>query len=103
MDIEFRTKQLLKCCNSLRNAQKQWGTVRGNLVVRRLQQLQAADVLEVMRHLPQVGCHELSGDREGQLAVNVQYPFRLIFEPADNPVPRKEDGGCFWNGAWRHD
>ena len=37
--------------------------------------------------------HELSGDRKGCFAVDLKHPYRLVFEPADDPVPRKEDGG----------
>ena len=64
--------------------------------MQRLQELRDADVLEVIRLFPQADCHELKGDRKGQLAVSVQYPFRLIFEVANHPVPAKEDGGLDW-------
>lgn len=56
-------------------------------------ELKAADTLADISALPPARCHQLSGDRAGQFAVDVQHPFRLIFEPADDPVPRKEDGG----------
>lgn len=37
--------------------------------------------------------HELTGTYKGYFAVDLKHPYRLIFEPADVPVPRKEDGG----------
>ena len=46
-----------------------------------------------------VRCHELKGNREGKLAVNLGHPYRLIFEPANNPIPRKPDGGLDWTGV----
>ena len=49
-----------------------------------------------MRRLPQVRCHELKANRAGQLAVNLDQPYRLIFEPADDPLRRKGDGGLDW-------
>lgn len=49
-----------------------------------------------MRNLPG-GCHELHGDREGQLAVDVTRNYRLIFAPADDPPPAKPDGGLGWS------
>ena len=52
--------------------------------------------LEDLRNLPQARCHELTGNREGQLSVDLKYPYRLIFEPADKPVPSKVDGGLDW-------
>ena len=56
-------------------------------------ELRAADTLADISTLPPARCHQLSGDRAGQFAVDVRHPFRLIFEPAHDPVPRKEDGG----------
>jgi proteic killer suppression protein len=50
-----------------------------------------------MRYLPQVRCHELKGDKQGTLAVDLGHPYRLIFEPAINPIPRKSDGGLDWS------
>ena len=61
----------------------------------RLDDLQAALTLEVMRPLPG-RCHELKGDRKGQLALSLKEPYRLIFEPANDPIPTKPDGGLDW-------
>lgn len=48
-----------------------------------------------MKTLPAARCHELKGARAGQLAVSLDHPYRLIFEPRE-PVPRREDGGLDW-------
>lgn len=45
------------------------------------------------------GCHELTGDKKGQLSLDLDGPYRLIFEPAHNPLPVKEDGGLDWAGV----
>lgn len=37
--------------------------------------------------------HQLKGDRHGQFAVDIVHPFRLVFCPNHDPVPRTEDGG----------
>ena len=29
----------------------------------------------------------------GQFAVDLKHPYRLIFKPDHNPLPRKDDGG----------
>jgi len=41
-------------------------------------------------------CHELTGDRKGQLSVDLKHPYRLIFEPNNDPRPSKPDGGLDW-------
>ncbi len=35
----------------------------------------------------------LRGDRHGQYAVDLVNPYRLVFQPTDDPVPLKRDGG----------
>lgn len=39
---------------------------------------------------------ELKGNRYGQLSCRLDGGYRLIFEPADEPIPRKADGGLDW-------
>jgi plasmid maintenance system killer protein len=73
--------------------------MRAKLLKRRLYQLRDAENLAVLRLLSQVRCHELKGNREGMLAVDLDHPYRLIFEPANNPIPRKTDGGLDWTSV----
>ena len=74
----------------------EWGDRRGELIRRRLDEFDAATELEMIRKLPGAGCHELTGNLKGKLAVNLDHPYRLIFEPANDPVPKKPDGGLDW-------
>ncbi len=48
-----------------------------------------------MRNLPG-RCHELLYDRAGQLSLDLDRPYRLIFAPAHEPIPVKSDGGLDW-------
>ena len=75
---------------------KRFGPLRAKLLKRRLVELGAATSLEDLQALPQVRCHELKGDRKGQLSVDLDHPYRLILEPATNPAPKKRDGGLDW-------
>lgn len=95
MDIVFDTKRLERLCNSDRELVKKNGPLRAKLIRRRLGELRAAPNLEVMRNLPG-RCHELIGDRKGTLSIDLDGPFRLLFEPAENPPPAKPDGGLDW-------
>ena len=93
MEVLFRTTKLQRICNSEREITRHYGQERGNLLKRRLADISAANSLAELSLLPQARCHPLSGDRAGQFAVNLAHPFRLILEPADEPVPLKPDGG----------
>lgn len=61
-----------------------------------MDELLAASNLEEMRSLPQARCHELRGDRDGQLSLDLDHPYRLIIQPANDPIPLKPDGGLDW-------
>jgi len=69
---------------------------RAENITLRLQQMRAADNLHTLSLIPQAYCHELKGDRKGQFAVRLDGRWRLIFEAANDPIPRKADGGLDW-------
>ena len=97
MNILFKTTKLKKECNDEKLLVRRYGARRAKLIQRRLYDLQAANSLEVLRSLPQARCHELKDNRKGQLSVDLDHPYRLVFEPYENPIPRKEDGGLDWS------
>ena len=41
-------------------------------------------------------CHELTGNLKGQLSVDLGHPYRLLFVPADDPIPYRKEGGLDW-------
>lgn len=63
----------------------------------RLMELNAAPCLADVSRVPSVRCHPLTGDRKGQLSVDLKHPYRLLFIPANDPVPKKVDGGLDWS------
>jgi len=96
VEIVFAAARLEKLCNSDRELVREFGPQRAKITRRRLDQLRAAENLEVMRNLPG-RCHELTGDLKGTLSIDLDGPYRLLFEPAENPPPVKSDGGLDWN------
>ena len=98
MDILFKTKKLEKQCNSQTLLVRTYGSQCAKLIRRRLDELRAAESLDAIRYLPQARCHELKGNHAGELSVDPAHPFRLLFRPANEPIPRKNDGGLNWDG-----
>lgn len=96
MDIVFRNSKLEKLCNNRAYREQQYGPQRAKLLGRRLDELRAADCLADIAKLPQTRCHELKGDRKGQISVDLDHPYRLLLVVADEPVPLKPDGGLDW-------
>ncbi len=72
---------------------KELGTKRAAKLKQRLMELRAADTLSVISHLPPPRCHELSGKESGIFSVDLEHPYRLLFIPADDPIPLRADGG----------
>jgi plasmid maintenance system killer protein len=79
-------------CSGDRQGCKQWGTNNWKLLKRRLATLLAAPTLADMEGVPGK-CHHLHGDRKGEFAVYLWGSVRLVFVPADDPLPRLADGG----------
>jgi toxin HigB-1 len=96
VDLLFGSNKLRKTCTSDAEAVKVFGPQCATRLRTRLDDMAAAATMAILRTLPQARCHELVGDRKGQLAVDLKQPYRLVFEPANNPVPLKPDGGLDW-------
>ena len=62
----------------------------------RLMELKAASCLADISKVPPPRCHQLSGDRDGQLSVDLAHPYRILFIPAVDPIPVTQDGGLDW-------
>lgn len=96
MDILFCNSKLEKQCSTANARRKAFGNERAARLGRRLDDLRAAATLAVMRTLPG-RCHALTGDLKGQIAIDLDGPYRLLFEPADEPLPLDGNGALDWN------
>lgn len=97
MDICFRNSKLEKEFNDERALRAHRGERQAKLIMRRLSEMKAAECLAVLRTLPGNRCHELTGNLKGQLSVDLDGPYRLIFEPANDPIPVLPSGGLDWD------
>jgi len=95
VEISYKSRSLEKRMTDPKELSKSFGQL-ARRVNQRLNDLAGADNLAVMRTMPAAKCHELTGDRKGELAVVVSENFRMIFEPNHDPIPRKDDGGLNW-------
>ncbi|MDX9980598.1 MAG: killer suppression protein [Lentisphaeria bacterium] len=71
---------------------KQYGAKMAGKLKQRLMELRAANVLSDISHLPPPRLHELT-NRNGVFSVNLDERQRLLFVPANEPVPRLDEGG----------
>jgi len=96
VEISYKSRKLEKQLTDPREMAKSFGQF-ARKVNQRLRDLTDADNLAIMRTIPAARCHELTGDRKGELAVDVSGNYRMIFEPSQDPIPKKkDDGGLNW-------
>lgn len=96
MILYFRTRKLQRICNNAGEAIKKLGPKMAGRLQQRLMELRAASCLTDVSKLPPQRCHQLSGNRAGQLSVDLEHPYRLLFIPANDPIPETTDGGLDW-------
>jgi plasmid maintenance system killer protein len=98
LDILFKEKSFEKECNDRRLLTKNRGVSQAKKIRQRLDDISASDTLEVLGKIyPR--CHELKGDRKGQISLDLDGQWRIIAEPADDPPAIKFDGGIDWKNV----
>lgn len=93
MEISFRTRRLQRQFSRRRELVKEFGEQGARVLQLRLAVLATAQSLSDVPTNPPERRHQLTQDRAGQYAVDVMHPYRLVFEPDIDPVPRRADGG----------
>ena len=93
MEIDIPDDDLRALCQEQRLAIRKLGAACARKLRSRLADLQAAaHVRELVAGRP----HPLTGDRKGQMALDLHGGVRLVFAPNHDPVPRFADGGIDW-------
>lgn len=93
MDIFFAGDDLERLCSTQREQNKRLGGKGAKKLRTRLADLMAAStVTDLVTGRP----HPLKGDRAGQFAVDLDGGRRLVFEPAHEPIPQRDDGSVAW-------
>ncbi|MCY3580575.1 MAG: killer suppression protein [bacterium] len=100
MKLNFESPRFGSLCINQKLLVRKYGRPVADKVESRLSHLLSAATLEEMRHLPG-GCHELKGNRNGQLAVTLHGGYRLIFRPGGSPV--EGDAGLDWSSVNNRD
>ena len=92
VDILFLDARLQGLCESRKKATQTWGKKVADKLFQRLADLAAVGSLFQAFRLPG-HCHGLLGNLAGKYAMRLDGGYRLVFEPANDPVPRLPDSG----------
>ncbi|MBP5592264.1 plasmid maintenance system killer protein [bacterium] len=80
MNITYKTRDLEKICTDAKAAEKAHGREMAKVIHKRIDQITAADSVEMMIQFHIGRCHMLQHNRKGQYAVDLVQPNRLVFE-----------------------
>lgn len=95
MKVLFATRKVQNALATMAARQRIYGPDAAKTLAIRLANLEDAATLADFRYLPG-HCHELMGNRTGQLALTVTKGLRLIIAPGDEPVPLLSEGSLDW-------
>lgn len=94
MEFFYKTKKLAKVLNSSKLIDKSYGKLAKKLKMR-LDDMAISENLEELMALPGRH-HPLTGSRKGQFACDLEHPFRLVYEPANEPLPTDKNDALIY-------
>ena len=96
MEIGYGNNKLKKLCLFSSEAEKKLGADSARKLRARLMDIEAhSNVSELHAGRP----HPLLGNRVGQFSLDLAGGKRLVFKPAQEPAPTKEDGSINWSSV----
>ena len=96
MEIVFKDLDLKELIMDERKLVHKFGPQVAKAVRQRVAEILACLHLAMLKELP-CGLHPLKHKRKGQFAVDLGPAYRLVFEPANQPLPRRPDGMVIWD------
>ncbi len=86
MEILYKTKKLEKVCTVPKMADKIYGLEMADKIHQRIDEISAAETVEMMVQFHIGRCHSLTNNRKGQYAMDLIHPYRLIFETKGSQI-----------------
>ena len=79
LQIEYKNRSIEKVCVNASAAERKYGSRMAELIQQRIDQIRSADSVEQMIQFKIGRCHPLHQNREGQYAVDLVHPQRIVF------------------------
>ena len=86
LQARYKNNFLRKVCTNYTKSCRFYGSRMAELIHLRIDQLNAAETVEEMINFSIGRCHQLNGNREGQYALDLVHPYRLIFVKIDDQI-----------------
>ncbi len=86
MKITYKNKKIQRICTDASAAEKNYGLRMAEKISQRIDEISAADTVEMMIQSRIGRCHPLVNNRKGQYAVDLVHPYRLVFEKRGDEI-----------------
>lgn len=86
MKVEYKSRSIEKVCEDASVAERKYGGEMAEKIQLRIDQIRAADSVEMMIQFKIGRCHPLHQNRKNQYAVDLVHPQRLVFEKKGNEI-----------------
>lgn len=86
MDITYGNRKIESICKDARVAERTYGRLMAGKIHQRIDEISAADTVEMMIQFHIGRCHSLIKNRKGQYAVDLIHPYRLVFEKSGEEI-----------------
>lgn len=86
MDITYKNKKIERVCTEAKTAERTYGMEMAEKIHQRIDEITAADTVEMMVQFHIGRCHPLSQNRKDQYAVDLVHPYRLVFEKKGDEI-----------------
>ncbi len=93
MEVLFKNKKMKKICEDEQMLVKKYGK-QSKIIIQRITELSSALSLYDISKLPKARLHSLSGNLDGYFAVDLYYPYRLIFLPLNGNSKNLRSVNC---------
>lgn len=80
MIVRYKSKKLEKNCTDFSSSQRVYGKEMAKMIHMRIDQILATESVETLVKYAIGRCHRLLGNRDGEYAMDLIQPYRLIFE-----------------------
>ena len=80
MDITYKNNKIKKVCTDAKTAERSYGREMADKIHQRMDEISAADTVEMMIQFHIGRYHLLTQNRKVQCAVDLVHPYRLVFE-----------------------
>ena len=80
MDITYKNRKIEKICTHAKTAERTYDREMADKIHQRIDEIDAADTVEMMVQFHIGRCHPLTQNRRGQYAMDLVHPYRLVFE-----------------------